>query len=203
MSWSRTGTTGLVLAGGRGSRMGGVDKGLQELGGRPLVAHAIERLAPQVATVVIAANRHLDDYARFGAAVRADDDASFAGPLAGLATAFAHLDTEWLVTVPCDSPLLPLDLVARLGAAVDAAGERYRAAVACTIEDRELLRHGVCALVHRSLGPSLFAYLAAGERRVERWLLAQAAVDVVFDDREAFVNVNTPDELRAVRTPPG
>jgi molybdopterin-guanine dinucleotide biosynthesis protein A len=173
------------------------------LDGRPLVVHAIERFAPQVATLAISANRNLDAYAGFGVLVRPDDDATFAGPLAGLATAFAHLTTDWLATVPCDSPVLPTDLVARLGAAVNAAGDACRAAVPCTIEGRKLRRHGVCALVHRSLGPALVAYLASGERRVEQWLLAQAVIDVVFDDGAAFANVNTPDELRAIEVRSG
>jgi molybdenum cofactor guanylyltransferase len=204
MDWSRDATTGLILAGGRGTRMGGVDKGLQPFDGRPLVAWAVERLAPQVASSTISANRNHDAYARYGVPVHADPDDAFAGPLAGFATAFAQLTTDWLATVPCDSPLFPTDLVARLGAGVVAAGEGYRAAVACTIDEadvrgpRRLRRHGVFALLHRTLAPSLAGYLAAGERRVEQWLLAQGTVDVVFDDRDAFVNVNTLDELRGL-----
>jgi molybdenum cofactor guanylyltransferase len=198
MRWTREQTTGLILAGGRGARMGGVDKGLQVFAGRPLVAHAIERLGPQVATLAISANRNLDEYARFGVPVRPDDDATFAGPLAGLATALVRLQTDWLATVPVDGPAFPLDLVARLGAAVESAGEHYGSAVACTIEERRMRRHGVFALVHRSLAGPLADYLASGERRVESWLFAQATVDVVFDDAAWFINVNTSEELRAL-----
>src|SRR5436305_15205563 len=113
MSSSAPEVTGLVLAGGQGSRMGGIDKGLQPFRGRPMVAHVVERFAPQVGEILINANRNLEEYARFGHRVIADEIAGFAGPLAGFERGLAHARCALLVTAPCDSPFLPLDLVAR------------------------------------------------------------------------------------------
>jgi len=126
--------TGLVLAGGRGSRMGGVDKGLQHYKGRPLVQHVLDRLGPQVGGLMINANRHLDAYAAFGVPVWPDTLADYPGPLAGL----AHCPTPDLASVPCDSPLFPTDLVARLAAAL--AADAAQIAVAAAVEDGELLQ---------------------------------------------------------------
>ena len=116
-----TAVTGIVLAGGQGSRMGGVDKGLQPFRGRPMVAHAIERLEPQVDELLINANRNTDDYGRFGHRVIADEIAGFAGPLAGFERGLTHAAGALVATVPCDSPFLPRDLVARLHAALEGA----------------------------------------------------------------------------------
>jgi molybdopterin-guanine dinucleotide biosynthesis protein A len=184
--------TGLILAGGRGNRMGGVDKGLQMLGGEPLVRHALRRLAPQVGSVMINANRHLDVYAGFGVPVWPDADAGFAGPLAGFLAGLAHCDTDWLVTVPCDTPRFPLDVVARLRAAVGPAP----AAVVVTEEGGVRRRQPVFCLMRRTLHADLAAYLAEGGRKAERWLDRHGCVDVAFDDASAFVNANTIDELR-------
>ena len=118
---SATGITGVILAGGRGSRMGGVDKGLQDLQGRPLVQWVLERLAPQVDSVLINANRNLPRYAGFGCPVLPDLIPDFAGPLAGLQAALAGAATPLVATVSCDSPLLPADLVRRLQEALAAA----------------------------------------------------------------------------------
>lgn len=189
----REDVTGLVLAGGRGSRMGGVDKGLQTLGGVPLARIALERLAPQVGRLMLNANRHLETYAGFGIPVWPDAAADFPGPLAGFLAGLAHCETPWLATVPCDSPRFPVDLVERLAAAVGQAP----AAVAATREPGGVLqRQPVFALMHRDLAGDLAAYLAGGERRIDAWLRGHGAVQVPFDDAEAFVNVNTADELR-------
>ncbi|MBS0449133.1 MAG: molybdenum cofactor guanylyltransferase MobA [Proteobacteria bacterium] len=184
--------TGLVLAGGRGSRMGGVDKGLQSLDGEPLVAHALRRLAPQVDRMMINANRHLDLYAGYRVPVWPDADTEFAGPLAGFLAGLAHAETDWLVTVPCDTPRFPLDFVARLQAAVGTA----RAAVVVTEEEGRLQRQPVFCLLQRTLHADLAAYLAEGGRKIDRWLDRVGCVDVRFDDADAFVNANTLDELR-------
>ena len=184
--------TGLVLAGGRGSRMGGVDKGLQLLDGVPLVQHALDRLAPQVAALMINANRNLASYAQFGLPVWPDADGDFAGPLAGFVAGLAHCTTDWLATVPCDTPRFPLDLVARLlAAATDAT-----VAVACTLEDGFMQRQPVFCLVRRMAHMSLVDYLAGGGRKIDGWFKREPCVDVLFEDADAFFNANTLEELR-------
>lgn len=173
--------------------MGSVDKGLREFRGRPLAAWAIERLAPQVDELFVSANRNAEIYAGFGHPVIGDVVAGYAGPLAGLHAALTHTARPLLATVPCDSPFLPADLVARLAAGLDAAGATI--AVART-GGRP---HPVFCLCRRELLPGLADYLARGERRFETWFRAQAAVEVDFDDEaDAFVNINTVDELDAL-----
>ena len=186
----RSRITGVVLAGGLGRRMGGVDKGLQELDGRPLVAHVIARLAPQVGSLLINANRNTERYAAFGHPVVADAIDGFAGPLAGLHAALAAATTPYVVTAPCDSPFLPDDLVSRLFAALTANAAQI--AVARTGEQA----HPVFCLCRRELLPSLAAWLQAGERRFGGWTATLAAVEVAFDDQPAaFENINTREEL--------
>jgi molybdenum cofactor guanylyltransferase len=187
---SAPGVTGVVLAGGQGSRMGGVDKGLQPFRGKPMVAHAVERLAPQVQELLINANRNVEAYAQFGARVIADEIAGFAGPLAGFERGLAHASNAWVATVPCDSPFLPADLVARLRSALEAAHADL--AVARTAEQA----HPVFCLMRRSLHGSLRDYLARGERKIDRWYRSLAVVEVAFDDvPHAFLNINTREEL--------
>jgi len=190
--------TGIVLAGGRGSRMGGVDKGLQRLDGESLVELALRRLAPQVGPLLVNANRHLDVYAQLGVPVWSDADGEFSGPLAGILAGLLHCDTEWLATVPCDTPRFPRDLVARLAGAIGAAP----AAVAVTVEEGQRRRQSVFCLLRRSLGADLSAFLAAGGRRIESWLQRNGCVDVMFDDAAAFFNANTIDELRTLEQMP-
>lgn len=187
-----TGVTGIVLAGGQGRRMGGVDKGLQSLRGRPMIAAVLERLAPQVDEVLINANQNLEAYARFGYRVVADEVGGFAGPLAGLASGMKAASQPLVVTVPCDSPFLPNDLVPRLRAALDARSADL--AVARTGAQP----HPVFALARRSLLANLESFLAAGGRKIDAWYAPLAVVEVAFDDEaEAFSNINTRDELAA------
>jgi len=182
--------TGVVLAGGLGRRMGGVDKGLQELDGQPLVAHVIARLAPQLGPLLINANRNAECYAAFGHPVVADAIDGFAGPLAGLHAALAAATTPYVATAPCDSPFLPDDLVSRLFSALTANAAQI--AVARTGEQV----HPVFCLCRRELLPSLAAYLQAGERRFGGWTATLATVEVAFDDQPAaFENINTRQEL--------
>lgn len=182
--------TGIVLAGGMGRRMGGVDKGLQALAGRAMVAHVIERLAPQVDEIVINANQNLEAYARFGHRVVPDEVGGFAGPLAGLHAGLQAGTTPLVVTVPCDSPFLPLDLVARLQTSLDGND----LAVAKTGAQA----HPVFALVRRSLADHLGAYLAGGGRKIDAWYASLRVIEVQFDDElEAFSNINTREELKA------
>jgi len=182
--------SGIVLAGGQGSRMGGVDKGLQAFRGKPMVAHVIERLAPQVDELLINANRNPDDYARFGHRVIADEIAGFAGPLAGFERGLAHASGELVATVPCDSPFLPADLIARLRTQLESADAEL--AVAKTGDQA----HPVFCLMRREVHASLTAFLASGQRKIDRWYGELRVAEVAFDDEaDAFLNINTRDEL--------
>lgn len=192
---TRADITGVILAGGEGRRLGGVDKGLQELQGRPMVQWVLDGLAPQVGTVLISANRNLPRYASFGCAVLPDRIPDFAGPLAGLHAALAQAATPLIATVPCDSPFLPLDLVQRLHAALVA--DKAELAVARAGGKA----HRAFCLARRELLPRLAAFLAAGERKVGLWHASLKLVEVDFDDEAAaFDNINTPEELAQCRT---
>jgi molybdopterin-guanine dinucleotide biosynthesis protein A len=192
MTIANADVTGVVLAGGQGRRMGGVDKGLVDLAGAPMVAHVLARLAPQVGDVLINANQNLDRYRALGHPVVEDAVGGFAGPLAGLHAGLTCADGELVVTVPCDSPFLPLDLVPRLRAALDREGAQL--AVAKTFDQP----HPVFALVRRDVLPNLAAFLAAGGRKIDAWYAALRVVEVAFDDEaDAFRNINTADELAA------
>jgi molybdopterin-guanine dinucleotide biosynthesis protein A len=187
--------TGVVLAGGLGRRMGSVDKGLQLLRGRPMAAWVIERFAPQVDEVLINANQNLERYAAFGHRVIPDEVTGYAGPLAGLHRGLTEAAHDLVATVPCDSPFLPLDLVARLKAALER--ERAEIAVAKTGDQP----HPVFCLCRRSVLPGLTAFLAAGGRKIDAWYAKLKVVEVAFDDQpDAFSNINTEDELRAFET---
>jgi molybdenum cofactor guanylyltransferase len=188
-----TSITGIVLAGGQGSRMGGVDKGLQPFRGKPMVAHAIERLAPQVDELLINANRNAEAYANLGYRVIADEIEGFAGPLAGFERGLAHASGDLVVTVPCDSPFLPADLVARLREALERA--KADLAVAKTGDQA----HPVFSLMRRGVHASLTGFLASGQRKIDRWYAALAVVEVAFDDEaDAFLNINTREELASL-----
>lgn len=181
--------TGLVLAGGRATRMNGIDKGLVEVAGQPMVDHVLQRLRPQVARLVINANRNHAVYATRGWPVVADASGEFAGPLAGMAAGLKAADTDWVVTVPCDSPLVPEDLVSRLSRAVINAGAD--AAVASGAGRLQ----PVFALLPRRLLTDLESFLAEGGRKIDRWYAQHTVAEVEFDDNEgAFLNVNTPDD---------
>ena len=182
--------TGLILAGGQGRRMGGVDKGLQPLRGRPMVAWVLERLAPQVTEVIVNANQNLAEYARLGCRVVGDEIGGFAGPLAGLQAGLKANVHPFLVTVPCDSPFLPRDLVARLHAALIA--NHADLAVAKTGDQP----HPVFSLVRESLAGHLTKFLEAGGLKIDAWYASLKVVEVPFDDQpDAFSNINTPADL--------
>lgn len=193
----RSEITGLVLAGGRGSRMGGVDKGLQPYLGRTLVQHALQRLAPQVGALLVNANRHLEAYAAFGVPVCADALPDYPGPLAGLAAGLAQCRTPFLASVPCDSPQFPLDLVARLAAGLAAGCADI--AMARIAEDGAVRTQPVFCLLRCSLLPGLLQFLHGGQRKVERWTATQRCVQVHFDDAAAFANANTLHELQQLQ----
>ena len=170
--------------------MGGVDKGLAPLDGRPLIAHVLERFAPQVGDVIINANQNIERYRAFGPRVVADAVGGFAGPLAGLHAGLTSAATSYVVTVPCDSPFLPADLVARLSAAL--VRDSAQIAVAKTFEQS----HPVFALVQRDVLPHLAGFLENGGRKIDAWYATLAVTEVPFDDEAAaFRNINTRAEL--------
>lgn len=190
--------TGLILAGGRGSRMGHVDKGLQNFRGAPMVLHVIMRLSPQVGTMIINANQNLSPYESFGLPVWPDQLTGFEGPLAGLQTGLVHCETDFLVTSPCDSPFLPDDLVARLGESLHAQDAEI--AVAFTGEGETLQRHPVFMLMRTAVLPHLTQYLQEGGRKIEKWYRSLRFVEVHFENEDAFRNINTVDDLRRFET---
>ena len=181
--------SGIVLAGGLGRRMGGVDKGLQELRGKPMVQWVLERFAPQVSEIVINANQNRERYTAFGHAVVADDIAGYAGPLAGLHAGLKAAQHDLVATVPCDSPFLPLDLVRRLEDNL----KSNDLAVAKTGDQP----HPVFVLTRRSIRENLERFLGSGGRKIDAWYASLRVVEVSFDDEaDAFRNINTREELK-------
>ncbi len=189
--------TGLVLAGGRGTRMGGADKGLQNHRGLPLALHALLRLQLQVGHLIINANRNLAAYEAMGAPVWPDPTADFPGPLGGLLAGLEHCETPYLVTVPCDTPNFPDDLVSRLAHGLVEAGADV--AMAATLEDGQMRAQPVFALVRSDLLESLVAYLHSGERKIAVWMRRHRCVEVPFDDSAAFFNANTLADLQQLQ----
>lgn len=184
--------TGVVLAGGKGRRMGGVDKGLQLFRGRTLIESVLARLQPQVSEILISANQNLSTYRKFGHKVTDDLVTGYAGPLAGLHSALSAASHDLVLTVPCDSPFLPEDLAARLEAALNANDAEI--AVARTGQQA----HPVFCLARRALLPHLARFLSEGGRKIDAWYANLNMTDVAFDDQaDAFANFNTLAELRA------
>ena len=188
---SLTNITGVILAGGRGARMGGVDKGLIKLNGRPLVEHVIQRLQPQVPHIIISANRNHDEYARYGFAVVSDEvESNDAGPLAGILSALTHATTDYILTVPCDAPRLPHDLAARL--LLQLQRDRTRAGMA----HDGTRPQPIFALLHTSLQDDVRRALRAGEYKVGRWLQNYGCSTADFSDcAECFINLNTAENI--------
>jgi len=197
--------TGVILAGGRGSRMGGVDKGLQNFRGMPMAMHTLLRLSPQVAEVIINANRNLAAYESFGVPVWPDAIADYAGPLAGFLTGLEQCETPYLVTVPCDTPLFPADLVARLGEALEREDAEI-AMAAAREEDGQLRTQPVFSLLKRELLESVVAFTHGGGRKIDAWTAQHRTVVVPFDgegdDPSAFANANTLAELHRLEQAP-
>lgn len=197
MTIERDGITGLILAGGRGSRMGGVDKGLQNHRGVPLALHVLLRLQPQVGELMINANRNLGAYESFGVPVWPDALPDFAGPLSGFLAGLEHCTTPWMLTVPCDTPNFPLDLVERLARAAGDAGADI--AMPRTLEGGRAQVQPVFCLLRTSLLESLVRYTHAGGRKINAWTATHRTVEVPFDDAAAFFNANTVDDLRQLQ----
>ena len=181
----------VILAGGRARRMGGADKGLLLLNGRPLIAWVLERIAPQVDELFISANRNLDQYHLFGHPVLPDTAPDFQGPLAGLLRAMTEAAHPLILSVPCDTPFLPDDLVERLTVALEESG----ADIAIPVCGGQV--HRAVCLCRHSLLPDLETFLAQNGRRVGEWQSMLRRVEVPFDDELSFLNLNTPDELAA------
>ena len=185
---------GTVLAGGQGRRMGGEDKGLVEIAGHPMVAHVIERLRRQAGVLLINANRNQERYAEItGLRVVADREEGYAGPLAGMASAMEAAGTRFLLTVPCDAPLVSADLGPRLHEAL----VRERAELSVAHDGARL--QPVFALIGCSLLDSLLAYLRSGERKIDRWYARHRMAEADFSDvPQSFSNINTPEERAAL-----
>jgi molybdopterin-guanine dinucleotide biosynthesis protein A len=197
--------TGVILAGGRGSRMGGVDKGLQNFRGMPMAMGTLMRLAPQVGEAMINANRNLSAYESFGVPVWPDSLADYAGPLAGFLTALEHCETPYLATVPCDTPLFPQDLVARLAEALEREDAEI-AMAAARGEDGQFRAQPVFSLLRRELMESLVRFTHEGGRKIDAWTAQHRTVLVPFDragdDPGAFSNANTLAELHRLEQSP-
>ena len=197
--------TGLILAGGRGSRMGGVDKGLQNFNGIPLALHTLMRLGPQVESVMVNANRNLSAYESFGASVWPDASADFAGPLSGFLVGLERAETPYVLTVPCDTPRLPLDLAERLTAALIREDADIAMAAAPETDDSgqtQIRTQPVFCLMKIEMSESLVKFTHAGGRKIDAWTGQHKTVVVPFDapgdDPLAFANVNTLNELQAL-----
>ncbi len=193
--------TGLVLAGGQGSRLGGVDKGLQRFGTGTLASNALQRLRPQVGYAMISANRNHATYAQLGVPVWADEttasaSVSYEGPLAGFLAGLRHCETPFMVTVPCDCPRFPDDLVQRLADALVSSGMEL--ALAATRQGGTWRPEPAFCLMRREHADDLAAYLQTGQRSIERWAARFRRVDALFDDEDAFDNINTPGDLARI-----
>jgi len=191
MVGSKDKITGILLAGGQGRRMGSVDKGLQLLRGKSMAQHVIDRFAPQVDELLINANQNIEQYQGLGYRVIPDAIGGFVGPLAGLHRGLSEAANPLLVTAPCDSPFLPLDLVVKLHAALEQ--QNAELAVARTGDQP----HPVFCLCRKSVLPSLTAFLESGGRKIDWWYAQLKVADVDFVDEAAFRNINTQEELAA------
>ena len=201
---SKDDITGVILAGGRGSRMGGADKGLQNFRGMPMAMFTLLRLAPQVGEMMINANRNLSAYESFGVPVWPDALADYAGPLAGFLTGLERCETGYLVTVPCDTPLFPQDLVARLAEALEREDADI-AMAAAPEEDGQLRAQPVFSLMKRELMESLVLFTQGGGRKIDAWTAQHRTALVPFDrpgDEAAFCNANTLAELHRLEQRP-
>lgn len=193
MAKSDTAITALILAGGRATRMGGIDKGLAQLAGKSMVEHVLERVSPQVDQVLLNANRNLAEYGALGPTVVEDSLEDFQGPLAGMLSGLQHCTTPLMITAPCDSPLPPLDYVARMLTAL----ENDNAELAVATDGKRL--QPVFCLMRAELAPSMQAFLEAGDRKIDLWFSQHQMVRVSFEDQpQAFANINSPEELLSI-----
>jgi molybdopterin-guanine dinucleotide biosynthesis protein A len=189
--------TGLILAGGRAQRMGGIDKGLIPFHDKPLIESAISRLKPQVSTILINANRSIAKYSHYGYPVLMDETPDFSGPLAGFSVGLKNCKTPYLLTSPCDSPLLPTDLAKTMS--VELEDNNLELVFASSKEaNGKVWSQPVFCLMKTSLQDSLNAFLSKGDLKIDRWFKELRSGTVVFENPQAFANVNTPEELAAL-----
>jgi molybdopterin-guanine dinucleotide biosynthesis protein A len=190
--------TGLILAGGRGMRMGQKNKGLQSLNAEPMIMHVLRRISPQVGSTIINANQDIPEYKKFNTPVFSDVFTGYAGPLAGIHCGLKNCKTNYLVSVPCDSPFLPLDLVGRLSTAL-AENDAQIAVVNTVIKDGDGDSHSqqpVFSLLRSDLVNHLEDFLQTGGRKVSAWYKSLRVIEVTFEDLESFRNINTLAELQ-------
>lgn len=188
--------TGLILAGGRAQRMGGIDKGLISFHDKPLIESAISRLKPQVGALIINANRNITKYAHYGYPVIMDETPDFSGPLAGFSIALKNCKTPYLLTAPCDSPLMPDNLAEKL--AEELEKNNLDLVYASSIEDGKQWAQPVFCLMRSNLHDSLGAFLRKGDLKINHWFRELKSGTSVFENNMAFANVNTPEELEAL-----
>ncbi|QKM64111.1 molybdenum cofactor guanylyltransferase [Polynucleobacter tropicus] len=189
--------TGLILAGGRAQRMGGIDKGLIPFHKKPLIEATIQRLKTQVGSILINANRNITKYAVYGYPVIMDETPDFSGPLAGFLMGLKNCKTPYLLTTPCDSPLFPKDLGAKL--ANELEHNNLDLAYASSKEaDGKVWAQPVFCLMRANLQDSLSSFLSKGDLKIDRWFKELKSGTVIFDDAQAFANANTPEELQSL-----
>jgi molybdopterin-guanine dinucleotide biosynthesis protein A len=189
--------TGLILAGGRAQRMGGIDKGLIPFHQKPLIEATIQRLKTQVRSILINANRNITKYAVYGYPVIMDETPDFSGPLAGFLMGLKNCKTPYLLTTPCDSPLFPEDLGAKLASELDR--NDLDLVYACSKEaDGKVWAQPVFCLMRANLQDSLNSFLSKGDLKIDRWFKELKSGTVIFDDAQAFANANTPEELQSL-----
>jgi len=189
--------TGLILAGGRAQRMGGIDKGLISFHNKPLIDSTINRLKQQVGPILINANRNITKYAGYGYPVIMDETPDFSGPLAGFSAGLKACKTQYILSAPCDSPLLPLDLASRMANEIEQGD--YQLVYASSKEaNGKVWAQPVFCLMRANLQDSLDLFLQKGDLKIDRWFKELRSSTVVFDDAQAFANVNTPEELKAL-----
>jgi molybdenum cofactor guanylyltransferase len=194
---SKNNVTGLILAGGRAQRMGGIDKGLIPFKGKPLIESAIALLQPQVEHILINANRNLEQYAKYGYPVLPDEEQNFSGPLAGFLVGLKHCTTTYMLTSPCDSPLLPSDLTVKMMTELERGG--FDLVYASSKEaNQKIWAQPVFCLMRRDLSGSLERFLSGGDLKIDQWFKRINASTVVFENAVAFSNVNTPEELQSL-----
>jgi molybdopterin-guanine dinucleotide biosynthesis protein A len=189
--------TGLILAGGRAQRMGGIDKGLIPFLGQPLIASAIARLQGQVSGILINANRNITKYATYGYPVIIDETLDFSGPLAGFSAGLKACNTPYLLTVPCDSPLLPINLGAQLAAEME-RGDFQLVYASSKESDGKVWAQPVFCLMRTDVIDALKRFLETGNLKIDRWFKELHSSTVIFENTNAFANINTPEELKAL-----
>lgn len=189
--------TGLILAGGRAQRMGGIDKGLIPFHNKPLIESAIAKLKPQTQSIIINANRNITKYASYGYPVIMDETPDFSGPLAGFAVGLKACKTSYLLTSPCDSPLLPNNLAELLSTEME-RGDFQLVYASSKEADGKVWAQPVFCLMRTNLQESLTQFLMKGDLKIDRWFKELRSSTVIFDDPQVFANVNTPEELKAL-----